>query len=140
MPTRSATIAPKYTADAGRRAAMMPGEVTDVFDGQVKLTPVVVGQSVQGGLQGVHAATSSFRSTSCPLRKMAPARPRATGWGALTARHRCCADSMSLNALARPAARLPGPLVTRVRCRTVAKVDSIGLEVRRRIQCSAGKS
>jgi hypothetical protein len=25
MPTRSATIAPKYTAAAGRRAAMMPG-------------------------------------------------------------------------------------------------------------------
>jgi hypothetical protein len=32
---------------------------------------------------------------------------------------------MSLNAIARPAAREPGPLVTLVRCRTVAKVDSI---------------
>jgi len=30
-----------------------------------------------------------------------------------------------LNAMASPAAREPGPLVTLVRCRTVAKVDSI---------------
>jgi hypothetical protein len=29
---------------------------------------------------------------------------------------------MSLNTIARPAARLPGPLVTRVRCRTVANL------------------
>ena len=34
----------------------------------------------------------------------------------------------------------PGPLVTLVRCRTVAKVDSIGFVVRRWIQCSAGQS
>ncbi len=45
---------------------------------------------------------------------------------------------MSLNAIARPAAREPGPLVTLVRCRTVAKVGSIGLVVRRCTQCSAG--
>src|SRR5436190_10925074 len=32
---------------------------------------------------------------------------------------------MSLNTIASPAARLPGPLVTLVRSRTVAKVDSI---------------
>ena len=32
---------------------------------------------------------------------------------------------MSLNAIATPAAREPGPLVTRCRSRTVAKVDSI---------------
>jgi hypothetical protein len=43
---------------------------------------------------------------------------------------------MSLNAMARPAARDPGPLVTLVRCRTVAKVDSIGLVVRRWTQCA----
>src|SRR3954468_11492339 len=52
---------------------------------------------------------------------------RATRCGALTARQRCWAASMSLNAIARPAALEPGPLVTLVRCRTVAKVDSIGL-------------
>ena len=34
----------------------------------------------------------------------------------------------------------PQPLVRRVRCRTVANVDSMGLVVRRWIQCSAGKS
>ena len=45
--------------------------------------------------------------------------------GGLTARQRACADSMSLNAIATPAAREPGPLVTRCRSRTVAKVDSI---------------
>ena len=48
------------------------------------------------------------------------------------------ADSMSLNAMARPAARDPWPLVTFVRSLTVAKVDSIGLVVRRCTQCSAG--
>jgi hypothetical protein len=48
--------------------------------------------------------------------------------GALTQRQRCWADSMSLNAVTMPAAREPGPLVTRCRSRTVAKVDSIGLD------------
>jgi hypothetical protein len=48
------------------------------------------------------------------------------------------ADSMSLNAIAMPAAREPGPLVTFVRCRTAAKADSIGLVVRRCTQCPAG--
>ena len=55
--------------------------------------------------------------------KVAPARTRATRWGALTARQRSWAASMSLKAMARPAARDPGPLVTLLRCRTVAKVD-----------------
>ena len=57
--------------------------------------------------------------------------------GALTMRHRAWADSISLNAIAMPAAREPGPLVTR-RSLTVAKVDSIGFVVRRWTQCSAG--
>ncbi len=48
----------------------------------------------------------------------------------MTARQRRWADSMSLNAMAMPAAREPGPLVTRWRSRTVAKVDSIGFVVR----------
>jgi hypothetical protein len=58
----------------------------------------------------------------------------------LTARQRSWADSMSLKAMARPAALDPGPLVTRVRRRTVENVDSIGFEVFRWIQCSTGKS
>jgi hypothetical protein len=78
------------------------------------------------------------RSTSLPFLKTAPARTRATRWGALTARQRAWAASMSLNAMASPAAFEPGSLVTLVRWRTVAKVDSIGLVVRRWIQCSAG--
>jgi hypothetical protein len=41
--------------------------------------------------------------------------------------------------MARPAARQPAPSVTRVRSRTVEKVDSIGFVVLRWIQCSAGK-
>src|SRR6266542_5443281 len=49
-----------------------------------------------------------------PFLNAAPARTSATRWGALTARHRVCADSMSLNAIATPAAREPGPLVTRL--------------------------
>src|SRR3982751_265140 len=62
-----------------------------------------------------------------PLSKWAPARTRATRWGALTARQRRWADSMSLKAMATPAAREPGPLVTRWRSRTVAKVDPYGI-------------
>src|SRR5213082_739674 len=62
---------------------------------------------------------------------VAPARTRATRWGAFTARQRSCADSMSLNAMARPAAREPGPLVILLLCLTVAKADSIGFGVRR---------
>jgi len=62
-----------------------------------------------------------------PFSNRAPARTSGTRWGAMTARQRCCADSMSLNAMATPAAREPGPLVMRCRGRTVAKVDSIGL-------------
>ena len=58
-------------------------------------------------------AVSVSRSTSLPLVKVAPARTSGTRCGALTARHRACADSMSLNAIAIPAARDPGPLVTR---------------------------
>src|SRR5580693_4223625 len=63
--------------------------------------------------------------------KVAPARTRATRWGAFTQRQRSCAASMSLKAMARPAAREPGPLVTLVRCLTMAKADSIGLAVRK---------
>src|SRR5215207_1851051 len=90
-----------------------------------------------------HAATSctsSGRSTITPLSKRAPARTSATRWGPLTARQRSWAASSSLNAIASPAALLPGPLVTRVRSRTEEKVDSIGLLVLRCSQCSAGKS
>src|SRR6478609_3110021 len=72
------------------------------------------------------SSVPSGRSTSLPRWNVAPARTRATRWGALTERQRDWAASMSLNAIARPAAREPGPLVTLLRCRTVANVDSIG--------------
>jgi hypothetical protein len=90
----------------------------------------------------LHAATvsASGRSTTTPSRKIVPARTTATRWGALTALQRCSADSISSNAMARPAALDPGPLVTLVRNRTVATLYSIGFEVFRWIQCSAGKS
>ena len=45
----------------------------------------------------------------------------------MTACQRVCADSMSLKAIATPAALEPGPLVTRCRNLTVAKVDSLGV-------------
>src|SRR5215212_369768 len=61
---------------------------------------------------------------STPLSNTAPARTRGTRCGPFTARQRCWADSMSLKAIASPAAREPAPLVTRVRSRTVEKVDS----------------
>jgi hypothetical protein len=50
---------------------------------------------------------------SLPFLNTAPARTSATRWGALTARHRVCGDSMSLNVSATPAARETGTLVTR---------------------------
>src|SRR5216683_2135505 len=68
---------------------------------------------------------------SLPLMKVAPARTRATRCGALTMRQWSWADSMSLKAIARPAAREPSPLVTLVRCLTVAKVDSMIILSRR---------
>jgi hypothetical protein len=40
------------------------------------------------------------------------ARTSAVRWAALTARHPSCADLTSLNAIATPAAREAGPLVT----------------------------
>src|SRR5512133_2948539 len=64
---------------------------------------------------------------SLPLTNVAPARTSVTRGAPLTARQRVCADSMSLNAIARPAAREPGPRVILVRCRTAAHVLSIGL-------------
>lgn len=42
-----------------------------------------------------------------------------------TARLQACAASTSLNAMVTPAAREPGPRVTMVPCRTVAKVGSV---------------
>ena len=71
------------------------------------------------------SSVPSGRSTSLPRWNVAPARTRATRWGAFTERQRDWAASMSLNAIARPAVREPGPLVTLLRCRTVAKVDSM---------------
>lgn len=74
-----------------------------------------------------------------PRWKVAPARTRATRCGALTERQRDWAASMSLNAIARPAARDPGPLVTLLRWRTVANVEiTMGFVVRKWVQCSAG--
>ena len=87
-----------------------------------------------------HAAASVWFSTITPFSNVAPARTRATRCGPLTARQRSWAASISLNAMASPAAREPGPLVTLVRSRTVENVDSIGFVVLRWIQCSAGKS
>jgi hypothetical protein len=49
-----------------------------------------------------------------------------TRCGAFTARQQARPDSTSLNAMEMPAARKLGPLVTRCRSLTVAKVDSIG--------------
>jgi hypothetical protein len=67
---------------------------------------------------------STGRSMSLPFSNTAPARTRATRCGAFTARQRASAASISLNAIASPAAREPGTLVTLLLKRTVAKVDS----------------
>ena len=70
--------------------------------------------------------------------KVAPARTRATSFGPLTERQRSCAASSSLKAIARPASREPGPLVTLVRSRTVANVELIGSVVLKCSQCRPG--
>ena len=44
--------------------------------------------------------------------------------GAFTARQRSSASSMSLNAIAKPAARLPGPRVILVRCNKTATISN----------------
>ncbi|GAA3981242.1 hypothetical protein GCM10022384_33050 [Streptomyces marokkonensis] len=54
--------------------------------------------------------------------KRAPALTRATRWGALTALHRACADSTSLNTMARAAAREPAPRLACQRCRIHASL------------------
>jgi hypothetical protein len=82
-------------------------------------------------VQAHQTAISSGRSTRMPRSNRAPARTSATRWGAITARQRAWADSTSLKTIARAAAALPAPLVTFVRSRTVANVDSIGFVVRR---------
>ena len=64
--------------------------------------------------------------TRTPFSNFAPALTIATRWAELTARQRCCADSMSLNAIAIPAAREPGPLVTRCRGFNQGVVDANG--------------
>ena len=84
------------------------------------------------------ATSSSIRSTSFPFTNFAPAATRATSCGALIRRHRPCAASISLKAMPRAAFRDPAPRVTLVRAFTGEKVDSMGFEVRRWLQCSAG--
>ena len=51
---------------------------------------------VKGGYQESLATVSVSRSTSLSFVKVAPARTSGAKWGAFTARHRACADSMSL--------------------------------------------
>lgn len=58
--------------------------------GVFQATSVSVDSAGSGGVM------SAGRSSSLPLWKTAPARTRATRWGALTARHRACAASISL--------------------------------------------
>ncbi len=48
-------------------------EIAELLGGQVAVARVVVGEVGQGGMQRVHAATRSWRSTRCPLRKVAGA-------------------------------------------------------------------
>ena len=50
----------------------------------------------------------------------------------------CSSLNTSLNTIASPVSRVPGPLVTLVRALTGAKALSMGLVVRRCSQCSAG--
>jgi len=58
----------------------------------------------------------------------------------LTRRHLFSADLANLNIIVSLARLVPHPFVRRWRRRIVAKVDSIGLVVRKCFQCSAGKS
>src|SRR6516164_223128 len=69
-------------------------------------------------IEGSVGVMATARSSSLPLWNTAPARTSATRCGALMARQCDCAVSISLNAMAIPAAREPGPLVILLRLRT----------------------
>jgi hypothetical protein len=113
----SATYLPRQRAGSrpGRSSGALPPWLTLMF-GDDRL-----GGRVKTCGSACHAtcrsrpSDPSGRSMSLPFLHTAPARTSATRWGALTARHRVCADSMSLNPSATPAARAPGPSVTRWR-------------------------
>src|SRR5712691_11193728 len=88
-------------------------------------------------------AAAFFRFFCCgsictPSSNTTPARTSGTSSAASMARQWPSATLMSLNAMVSPAVREPAPLVTPSRRRTVAKLDSIGLVVRRCFQCAAG--
>jgi hypothetical protein len=73
------------------------------------------------------------RSTIIPFSNLAPARTRATRWRVDRPPSRLGGfDELEGHGEAGDAR--PGPLVSLARCRTVAKVDSIGLVVLRWIQ------
>jgi len=72
--------------------------------GELLSRPVGQDRSLSGFGRGVLARSLD---EGLPLMNVAPARTRATRCGALTMRQWSCADSMSLNAIARPAAWEP---------------------------------
>ena len=59
---------------------------------------------------------------SLPFLNTAPARAGATRWGAVTARHRVCADPMRLNAIA--VRSLPEERAAEIAARTLALPDA----------------
>jgi hypothetical protein len=116
-------------------------------------------EPLRGGLRSFHPPSlrSQIGGEACPRGTCQACLPSGFGWGVMKSkrlrrrrlhfafpagckRMPVQAAISSLKTIVRQAVRLPLPLVRTVRSRTVANVDSIGLVVRRWIQCSAGKS
>src|SRR5206468_12451320 len=87
-------------------------------------------------LRFLDQAATFFTPSSNTTPRITSAR-RSVPFSAL---QRFWADMASLKTIVRHAIRLPHPFVLFVRRRTVENVDSMGFDVRRWIQCSAGKS
>jgi hypothetical protein len=78
--------------------------------------------------------------TSVPSRKVTPATTLGNWFSPFSLRQVFEAAMMSLKTMRRAVVGDSAPLVRTVLCLTVAKTLSIGFEVRRWSQCSAGKS
>ena len=78
--------------------------------------------------------------TSTPLRNVTPWTTLGNWFSPFSRRQVLAATMTSLNTMSRAVSWDSAPLVRTVRCLTVANTLSIGLDVRRWSQCSAGKS
>ena len=86
------------------------------------------------------SSQATLSSTCSPFTHLTPASTRGMSLYPISLLQPLSASRQSLKTIASVAFRVPEPLVRRWRSRTVAKVGSVGLAVRRWNQRTAGKS